>query len=94
MNPLLPIGAAVLLGGCSLIPFVSETVDKAGEAYYKLAMTNEDIRCARPLQLVLKMADVKGDLWLDSYVRGCPNVRAAVQRIVGVTTFSRAVEHN
>lgn len=86
--------AAVLLGGCSALSAVSETSSKVGKAHFALAMANEEIRCARPLKLVLRMADVKGDAWLNSYVQGCPSVLAAVRRIVGVTTFSRAVEHN
>ncbi len=83
---------ALLLGGCTFLPQFSTAKEAAKqgimlvkEEHFKLAMVNEGLRCKRPLGLVFRMADAKGEDWLRSYVASCPNIQAYIQRLVGIT---------
>lgn len=98
MNWWIPIVIALLLSGCGFTPqgdaakaALKQGIVIINEAHFKAAMASEKLRCERSLRLVLRMADVKGDAWLNAYAQSCPNVRAAVERIVGATVFHRTL---
>ena len=84
-----PITAVVLLllGGCALFPQAQGAVEgvKAAkvvvtEARYRAAMKNEELRCNRSVELVMKMGDALGGGWFASYVGDCPNMQAFIKR--------------
>ena len=88
---------ALLLGGCALVPQFGAAKEAAKQgivlvkqAHFKAAMANEDLRCQRPTELILKMADKRGDEWFSAYVASCPNIRALLSRMVGVTAVSQS----
>ena len=81
------LALAVTLGGCALLPQAKGAVAgvKAAkvavtEARYRAAMKNEELRCNRSVELVMKMGDALGGGWFTSYVGNCPNMQAFIKR--------------
>ena len=54
------------------------------ETRFNLANKAEELRCTRPIELMLKMADERGDAWFVSYLRSCPNVESYLRRIASI----------
>lgn len=70
-----------VLGGCAQL---SAAVTAVKETRYNLANKAEELRCTRSIELVLKMADERGDAWFVSYLRSCPNVESYLRRIASI----------
>ena len=84
-----PIVALVLLllGGCALTPQGRAAKEALGQgivfvkaAHFKVAMSAEELRCKRPMGLVMEMGDALGDAWFTGLVGNCPNMQAFIKR--------------
>jgi len=63
---------------------LSTAVTTVKETRFKVANKAEELRCTRPIELVLRMADERGDAWFVSYLRSCPNVESYLRRIASI----------
>lgn len=85
----------LLLAGC-LTPAGDKAAAALGEGvkivkdvHFEAAMSNEDLRCKRPIELVLRMADARGEAWLNAYIATCPQVQELIKRIAGAAALSQ-----
>ena len=81
------LALGVTVGGGALYPQAQSAVAgvKAGkvavtEARCQVARKNEELRCNRSVELVMKMGDALGAGWFTSYVGNCPNMQAFITR--------------
>jgi len=88
MKILMVLVIAVLLGACAQLQKVglgmSTTVSAVKETRYRVAEKAEELRCKRSIELVLRMADERGDAWFVSYLRSCPSVESYLRRIANI----------
>jgi len=82
------LALVVLLGACAQYNAVKQSMGSAVTAVkqgrYMLAEKAEELRCKRSIELVLKMADKRGDAWFVSYLRSCPSVESYLRRIAAI----------
>lgn len=78
----------LFLGACAQLQAVglgfSGAVSAVKETRYKIAEKAEVLRCKRSVELVLRMADARGDEWFVSYLRSCPNMESYLRRIATI----------
>ena len=94
---IVPLFFVLLLGACTNgIPLPGKTgaAVKQGivllkESHFKAASAVEDLRCKRSMELVLKMADARGEQWFNAYVQSCPQIRAVIKRIAGAAAIKQ-----
>lgn len=95
--------AFLALGGCTLgeaIPgytapgravktALTQGIVIFNDAHFKAASAVEELRCKRPVELVLKMADERGEGWFNAYVQSCPQIRSLIARIAGAAAVNQ-----
>ena len=74
-----PVALLLLLfiGGCA---GVGSVVPQVSAVHFRIAMTVEELRCKRGMELVMKLADARGDGWFTSYIGDCPNMQEFIRR--------------
>jgi len=82
------LAMVVFISGCAQLQAVglglSGAVTAVKETRYKIAEKAEILRCKRSVELVLRMADQRGDAWFISYLRSCPNMESYLRRIATI----------
>ena len=85
---LMVLAVAMVLPACAQLQAVglglSGAVTAVKETRYKIAEKAEVLRCKRSVELVLRMADARGDEWFISYLRSCPNMESYLRRIATI----------
>lgn len=95
----LALVGALLLSGCGIAPKIEgaglalkQGIVFLKETHFKVAMANEEIRCKRSIELVLKLADARGEDWFTAYLASCPNLQAFLQRMIGMIALQQGFQ--